>query len=99
MKKSINYGSFDFVRIVGVKKDIADKTLTIPTSIITPMNADFDGDLLNVFRVIGADFQKRFEKNMNPRYNLFVSRADGKANKEVCVSKDISVAFWAFNNL
>lgn len=40
MKKSINYGSFDFVRIVGVKKDIADKTLTIPTSIITPMNAD-----------------------------------------------------------
>ena len=37
---SINYGSFDFVRIVGVKRDIADKTLTIPTSIITPMNAD-----------------------------------------------------------
>lgn len=37
---SINYGSFDYVRIVGVKKDIADKTLTIPTHIITPMNAD-----------------------------------------------------------
>lgn len=37
---SINYGSFDFVRIVGVKKDINDKTLTIPISIITPMNAD-----------------------------------------------------------
>ena len=36
----INYGSFDFVRIVGVKKDINDKTLTIPISIITPMNAD-----------------------------------------------------------
>ena len=37
---SINYGSFDFVRIVGVKKDISDKTLTIPTNIIVPMNAD-----------------------------------------------------------
>ena len=28
-----------------------------------------------------------------------ISIAIGKANKEVCVSKDISVAFWAFNNL
>lgn len=37
---SINYGSFDYVRIVGVKKDITDKTLTIPTNIIVPMNAD-----------------------------------------------------------
>ena len=95
----INYGSFDFVRIVGVKKDINDKTLTIPISIITPMNADFDGDLLNVFRIIGSDLQKRFEKNSNPRYNLFVSRLDGKANKEVAPSKDILVAFWGFNNL
>ena len=45
------------------------------------------------------DFQKRFEKNMNPRYNLFVSRADGKANKEVVVAKDELIAFWAFNNM
>ena len=29
------------MRIVGVKKDISDKTLTIPTHIIVPMNADF----------------------------------------------------------
>ena len=55
--------------------------------------------LLNVFRIIGTDLQKRFEKNMNPRYNLFVSRADGKANKEVCPDKDLLIAFWAFNNL
>ena len=36
----INYGSFDMVRVAGVKKDINDKTLTIPTHIIVPMNAD-----------------------------------------------------------
>ena len=94
---SINYGSFDYVRIVKVQKDINDKTLTIPTHIITPMNADFDGDLLNVFRIIGMDFQKRFEKNMNPRYNLFVSRMNGKVNKEVMPVKDELTAFWAFN--
>ena len=37
---SINYGSFDYVKIVGVTKDIGNKTLTIPTHIIIPMNAD-----------------------------------------------------------
>lgn len=55
--------------------------------------------LVNVFRIIGEDFQKRFEKNLNPRYNLFVSRTDGKANKEVVPGKDLLVSFWAFNNL
>ena len=55
--------------------------------------------LLNVFRIIGIDLQKRFEKNMNPRYNLFVSRANGKVNPEVAPTKDIAVSFWAFNNL
>ena len=45
------------------------------------------------------DFQKRFEKNLNPRYNLFVSRMNGKANPEVLPVKDEIVAFWAFNNM
>lgn len=37
---SINYGSFIYVNIVGVKKDFSDKTLTTPISDIVPMNAD-----------------------------------------------------------
>lgn len=95
---SINYGSFVYVKIVGVTKDITEKTLTIPTHIIVPMNADFDGDQLNIFRIIGIDFQKRFERNLNPRFNLFISRMDGKVNPEVLPVKDEIVAFWAFNN-
>ena len=63
------------------------------------MNADFDGDVINVFRIIGMDLQRRFEKNLNPRYNLFISRANGKANKETIPVKDNLVAFWAFNNM
>lgn len=96
---SINYGSFQYMRIVQVKKDFTDKTLTIPILDIVPMNADFDGDSINVFRIIGEDFQKRFGKNLNPRYNLFVSRMNGKVNKEVLPTKDSFVAFWAFNNM
>lgn len=37
---SINYGSFQMVKIKRVKKDFNDKALTISTAIITKMNAD-----------------------------------------------------------
>lgn len=37
---SINYGSFVYVNIVSVKRDFSDKTLTISTHILTPLNAD-----------------------------------------------------------
>lgn len=56
-----------------------------------------DGDVINVFRIIGMDFQKRFERNLNPRFNLFVSRMDGKVNKEVLPVKDELIAFRMFN--
>lgn len=94
----INYGSFQYVRIVDVKKDINDKTLTIPVIDIGPFNADFDGDVLNIFRIIGIDMQKRFAANLNPRYNLFISRMDGKVNKEMIPVKDQLVAFYQFCN-
>ena len=37
---SINYGSFIYVNIVSVKKDFSDKTLTISSHDLVPMNAD-----------------------------------------------------------
>ena len=83
-------------------KDNISGNIVVPSSYLYRMkiqSKNVDGDLLNVFRIIGSDLQKRFEKNSNPRYNLFVSRLDGKANKEVAPSKDILVAFWGFNNL
>ena len=61
--------------------------------------ASGDGDILNIFRIIGEDMAKRFSKNLNPRYNLFVSRMDGLVNKECLPTKDAAVGFWAFNNI
>ena len=42
---------------------------------------------------------KRFGKILNPRYNIFISRMDGRVNKDVLPVKDENVAFWAFNVL
>ena len=39
-RKMINYGSFIVVKIVSVKRDFNDKTLTISSHVLVPMNAD-----------------------------------------------------------
>jgi hypothetical protein len=59
----------------------------------------FDGDVLNIFRIFGEDFYKRFAKNLNPRYNLYISRIDGKVNKDTMPFKDENIAFYQFNNI
>lgn len=87
------------MRIVAVKPGVNDRTLTIPSNIITPMNADFDGDILNIFRIFGADFNKRFSRNMNPRYNLGISKMTGRVNRDTLPIKDEVIAFWSFNNI
>lgn len=95
----INIGSFSWMRIVRVKNNIEDKTMSIPSSICGPANADFDGDMMNIYRSIGSYFMKKFSKTLNPRYNLMISRMDGRVNKECVPFKNECVGFWAFNNL
>lgn len=99
MNITINYGSFLMMRVVNIKKDIKDKTLTIPSNILVASNADFDGDLFNIFRIIGEYFNKEFSRCLNPRYNLYISRINGKVNMEAVPLKDEAAAFYQFNNL
>lgn len=58
-----------------------------------------DGDVLNVFRIIGEYFAKEFAKCLNPRYNMYISRIDGKINMECVPFKDEAAAFYQFNNI
>jgi len=95
---SINYGSFLVMKVANVKPNINDKTLVIPTPILVSMGADFDGDQLNVFRIIGMDLSKRMAKCLNPRYNLYIDRINGRINKAAMPQKDEIVGFWAFCN-
>lgn len=79
--------------------DISNKVLTVSSHAIVPMNADFDGDILNLYRIISKDLIKIFDKNLNPRYNLNISRMNGKANREMLPIKDELTSFWGFVNL
>ena len=95
----INQGSFQMMRVTHVTNEISNKTLTIPSNTLGPFNADFDGDVLNIFRIIGEYFSKEFCKCLNPRYNLYISRINGKINMETVPFKDEAAAFYQFNNI
>lgn len=95
----IDYGSFLMMRVANIKRDIKNKTMTIPSNTLTGFNADFDGDVLNVFRIIGEYFNKEFSKCLNPRYNMYISRIDGKINRGSAPLKDEATAFYQFNNI
>ena len=95
---SINYGSFLYVKIKAVKPDITDKTIRVNTRIITSMNADFDGDQENTFRIIGHKLNKKFASTLDPTYNLYIDRVNGRINKDMMPLKDEVVGFWYFNN-
>ena len=94
----INYGSGIQMKVVRVK-DFSDKTMTIPSNICGATNGDFDGDMFNIYRLFGIDMAKRWKKNLNPRYNLYVSRMTNNVNMEAIPLKNEWVGFYAFCNL
>ena len=93
----INYGSSLCMHVVRVKEDLDDKTMTVPSTILKTMNADFDGDIENVYRIFGEDLTKKFSKCLDPRYNLYISRMDGRVNKDTLPFKDEIIGFTYFN--
>lgn len=93
---SINFGSFNTAIIAGIKSDINDKTMTINTRIIKTMNADFDGDQLNIFRPIGSFLCAKFAENMDPTRNLYVDRTNGHVNRDMLNIKDEVVVYHSF---
>lgn len=93
---AINYGSFMAMKIARIKPNINDKTIRLNTAVIHTMAADFDGDQENIFRIIGVDLGKRFTKNMNPRYNMYIDHIDGKINRDFSPMKDEAIGLYLF---
>lgn len=87
------------VTVRAVKHDFNDRAVTLSTSIISLLNADFDGDQINLFRIYGLDLGKRFAKALNPRLNMYISRMTGLMETKMLPIKDEVAAFWAMNNI
>lgn len=82
----INMGSHGSFNIVYIKPNIDDKTVTLNTRVLTNMNADFDGDQINIYRPFGASIEYIF-RQLSSIY-LYIDTRTGKVNKGMLPRKD-----------
>ena len=95
---TIDYGSQVVVRIVNVTPEMDDFTMGLPVSILTGMNADFDGDVLNIITLKLDSLIDQFYSSLNPRYNMFIDRNDGTYSTKTGLLKDQLIGLYAFAN-
>lgn len=89
---SIRSQSMRFMRVVGINKHYA---ATIPLQILADMNADFDGDCLNVIK-LDSEAVRAGIKVFNPRYSDMISRNNGLFNSSVSHESDTFICINSF---
>ena len=62
--------------------------MKLPLRTLAMMNADFDGDALNILHIINDAFFVRAYEIYNPRNAMQISRNNGKFNGYVCIQRD-----------
>ena len=96
---SINFGSYDTMQLVEISPDITDYCMGIPTYVLNKANADFDGDIANIFCHKIGKIGREYFKNNNPRSNMFVSHNDGMYDLDTAPFKDSIAGLYAYANI
>lgn len=96
---TLNFTSTVLLKIRNVKPDFTDKTLPVPLTILPGLNADFDGDVMNIISLEEKEIVKFFT-NFSPIMNM-ISRDTGLLNTQYALTKDslIDLNYWANNDL
>ena len=81
-----------------VKKDPTDYCLSVPLSILPGLNADFDGDILNIIAIINPEVMKMFRK-FNPIERMIISRDSGLLNELFALEKGQLIDLYYFATL
>lgn len=96
---SINFGSYITMILARIDKDITNYCMGIPTYVLNKANADFDGDIMNIFvHKIGKIGEEYYKRN-NPRSNMFVSHNDGNYDIDTAPFKDGIAGLYAYANI
>lgn len=93
---TLGYGSILCMYVVGMTDSFVMK---LPLRVLSMMNADFDGDALNILHIINHAFFVRAYEIYNPRCAMQISRNDGKFNDYVCPQRDTLINVNSFINL
>jgi len=96
---SINFGSYVTMQVAKISPDITDYCMGIPIYILNKANADFDGDIMNIFCHKIGKIGEEYYKNNNPRSNMFVSHNDGGYDIDPAPFKDAIAGLYAYANI
>ena len=87
------------MQVAKISDDPSDYCMGIPPYVLNKSNADFDGDILNIFcHKLGKIGEKYYIEN-NPRSNMCVSHNDGNYDVDASLFKDSIVGLYAFLNI
>lgn len=92
---TLNYYSMILMKIRRIKADVDDFTLAVPLSILPGLNADFDGDILNIIALMLPELVKVFRK-FDPVTRMIISRDTGLLNDYFMITKDQMINLYYF---
>ena len=93
---TIDFGSFIFARIVGITDSYDNMTMNLSIPVLGKLNADFDGDILNIYSLKTNDMKKKFSKYLDPTRSMFISRNDGFIDSQNFLKKDQLIGLHSF---
>lgn len=92
---TLNYYSLLSMKIRNIKPDINDYTLSVPLSILPGLNADFDGDILNIIGLMNESMVYMYRK-YDPVMRMIISRDTGNLNEYFSIEKGQLADLYAF---
>lgn len=95
---TLNYYSILLMRIRKVKHDSDDYCLSVPLSILPGLNADFDGDILNIIGLMDRTLQKMYRK-YDPVTRMLTDRDSGLLNDYFVINKDQLINLVMFSTM
>lgn len=93
---TIDFGSMCFMQVVGVTDQYNEMTMSLPIQILTKLNADFDGDTLNIHSIKSNKLKRKLKENFNPANSFFISRNDGLFDRQSFLLKDQMIGLFSF---
>ena len=94
---TINYGSIMVLKVKNIKKDYSDVTASISNLILSPLGADYDGDVLNIISIKDHETILLLKNIFEPT-DMIISKNDNNFNFDLSLDKDQVVGIFSLNN-
>lgn len=93
---TISIGSIIKMNVIGIEYNY---TMSMPNNVLKGLEADFDGDTLNILYIINKDFERAASLCFSPRNSLYISKNDGFFNNLYNQQRDTVINLNTFVHL